>query len=136
MSDRAASSNSGDDKPLLYVVDDERPLLDLTSTLLEAEGFRVICFASAESAFDAFASASRRPDVLITDYAMGLMNGMQLIEACRCIAPEQKTLLVSGTVEPDVFIESEIKPDDFLRKPFGALEFIERVRRLLDLPAD
>lgn len=111
-------------------------LLELTTAILEPLGLHIVCFRDGESAFEAFVNARRRPDVLITDYAMSFMNGMQLIEACRCIAPQQRTLLVSGTVLPDIYKDSPTKPDDFLAKPFLPSEFIERVQKLLARNSD
>lgn len=133
MPDRAARQNSRDEKPLVYVVDDERPMVALMEALLVQAGFEVVCFSEAASALKAYTNASRRPDVLVTDYAMGSVNGLQLIEACRLIEPRQKTFLVSGTVEEIVFRDSPVKPDHFLPKPFKSSELIGQVRKLLAL---
>lgn len=120
----------GHEKPLLYIVDDEPMLLELAVALLEPSGFETATFRDAESAYDAFAAASPRPHIVITDYAMGSMNGLELIEACRRLEPLQKAFLVSGTVQDDIFRNSRSRPDEFMAKPFHPAQFIEKVEEL------
>ena len=66
-----------------------------------------------------------------TDFAMHAMNGMDLIRECRRISPEQKILLVSGTVDEAVYRDSPFKPDDFLAKPYPARQLADSVQSLL-----
>ena len=47
-----------------------------------------------------------RPEVVLTDYAMGRMTGMDLIRECRRLNPRQKIILVSGTVDEHVFSDA------------------------------
>ena len=58
------------------------------------------------------------------------MNGLELIEECRKIHPDQKILLVSGTVDESVYANSAIKPERFLAKPYNPDEFVAAVRAL------
>jgi CheY-like chemotaxis protein len=120
--------NSG---PLIYVVDDEPMLLELAVVILEPEGYKVQTFRDPERALQTFRDAKPRPALLMTDYAMHTMNGMQLIEQFRRVEPKQKILLVSGTVGEDVFGESPEKPDKFLAKPYQAAALTSLVRELL-----
>ena len=48
-----------------------------------------------------------RPAVLVTDYAMGAMNGMDLMRECRRIQPQQKILLLSGTVDENIYADAD-----------------------------
>ena len=116
---------------LIYVVDDEPMLLELASVILEPQGFRLKTFRDPELALQTYAAASERPDLLITDYAMHTMNGMELIEQFRRLEPRQKILLVSGTVGEDIFSNTPAKPDGFLSKPYEAQELSRAVHRLL-----
>lgn len=118
-------------KALVYVVDDEAMLLELATVILEPMGYGLVTFRDPQRALEAFARAQPRPDLLITDYAMHGLNGMQLIEACRRIEPHQKILLVSGTVGVEIFEHASSRPDQFLAKPYYARQLIEIVRELL-----
>src|SRR5439155_7170959 len=89
-------------------------------------------FRDPESAIQAFNSTRPQPALIITDYAMHAMNGLDLIEACRKISPQQKFLLVSGTVDEQIYRHSPFKPDRFLPKPYQAKQLVQTVETLLD----
>jgi DNA-binding NtrC family response regulator len=132
MSDTVANkSAAANGAPLIYVVDDEPMLLELASVILEPQGYHIRTFRDPEMAVKAFVSARPRPALLITDYAMHSMNGMQLIEKFRELEPKQKILLVSGTVTEEIFSESDCRPDAFLAKPYLADQFTAAVENLL-----
>jgi CheY-like chemotaxis protein len=126
---KSETAKSGDG--VIYVVDDEPMLLELASVILEPLGYTIHTFRDPEAAVRAFMAAQPRPALVITDYAMHNMNGMELIEACRRVRPEQKTLLLSGTVGPDVFHNAPCAPDRFLAKPYQARQLIDMVKSML-----
>ena len=117
-------------KPLAYVVDDEPMLLDLNETLLRTMGFEVRRFRAAELAFAAYQAERVPPTIIVTDFSMHEMTGLDLIKACRKIHPAQKFLLVSGTVSAEVFEDSPAKPDHFMPKPYATDDFNSAVRTL------
>ena len=125
------TKSSRRERPLVFVVDDEAMLLELAAVILEPLGYEVSTFRDPQSALEAFARAQPRPDLLITDYAMHSMNGMELIRECRRLQPNQKILLLSGTVGTDVYEQSPWKPDQFLAKPYFARQLIDLVRGML-----
>ena len=118
-------------RPLIYVVDDEPMLLELAAVILEPQGYHVETFRDPEVALQTYSKAKPRPCLLITDYAMHSMNGMQLIEHFRQLEPHQKILLVSGTVGEDIFHNAPFRPDHFLAKPYQAEELTATVKMLL-----
>jgi len=125
---KAAKSNSAN-QPTVFVVDDEPMLLELAEAILKPQGYHVRTFRDPELALKEFPVA--RPDVVITDYAMGRMSGMDLIRECRRLNPRQKMILLSGTVDEHVFADAPVKPDRFLTKPYQIQELAESVRLLI-----
>jgi CheY-like chemotaxis protein len=119
------------DRPLIYVVDDEPMLLELATVVLEPLGYQIESFRDPESALRAFAATLRRPALIITDYAMQSMNGLELVAACRSLQPNQKVLLLSGTVDEQTYENERVKPDRFLGKPYQAKQLIEAVKTLV-----
>jgi len=115
----------------IFIIDDEPMLLELAVMILAPMGFNLPTFRSAEDALAAFIQAKTRPLLLITDYAMQEMTGMALIERCREIFPEQKVILVSGTVDERIFLRSDCKPDRFLAKPYTGKQLVRAVKELL-----
>jgi CheY-like chemotaxis protein len=120
--------------PLIYVVDDEPMLLELTAAILEPQGYRVQCFSDAVSALYHFSEANPKPDLVITDYAMPGMNGQELISGCRTANPDQKILLVSGTVDESIFAGQPVQPDLFLAKPYRQDQLTAAVSRFAPRP--
>ncbi len=116
---------------LIYVVDDEPMLLELAKVILEPLGYAVQTFRSPEAACRGFELAEPKPALVITDYAMHNMTGLELAQACRGLRPQQKVLLVSGTVGPEILQNAPVKPDSFLAKPYQAKQLSDAVKRLL-----
>jgi CheY-like chemotaxis protein len=116
---------------LIYVVDDEPTLLELASAILGSRGYTIETFHTAESALQAFKAAEPPPALIITDYAMHAMTGLELVGACRQIRPRLKALLVSGSVEMDFFRNAPVQPDRFLAKPFQSKQLIDAVEAML-----
>jgi DNA-binding NtrC family response regulator len=125
------SQPEGNSETLIYVVDDEPILLELAAFILEPLGYRLKTFRDPDAAFEKFQSTDRAPKLLITDYAMHKMNGMELLKKCKIADPKVKTLLVSGTVSEDIYRDSAIKPDGFLAKPYHASQLSDLVESLL-----
>jgi len=117
---------------LLYVVDDEPMLLELASVILLPLGYEVKTFRNPATALESYTQAQPKPDILITDYAMHTLNGMELLRACRRQRPAQKVLLVSGTVDETIYEKIPEKPDSFLAKPYQARQLVEAVQALLN----
>ncbi len=113
----------------IFVVDDEPMLLDLAEAILRPLGYEVRTFRDPEMALKEFPEL--HPEVVITDYAMGRMTGMDLIRECRRIKPGQKMVLVSGTVDEHVFSDALVKPNQFITKPYQVQEFTDRIRALV-----
>jgi CheY-like chemotaxis protein len=124
-------SRTGPKPPLIYLVDDEPLLLDLAEASLAPGGFIVKKFVDPEEALKAFAKARPKPDVLVTDYAMGKMNGVELLEKCRAHRPDLKCVLISGTVGAEVVLDAPTKVDRFMGKPYQPESLLELVRRVL-----
>jgi DNA-binding NtrC family response regulator len=117
-------------KPLVYIVDDESLLLDLAEASLPGEKFGIRKFQDPERALRSFRKAKPKPDLLISDYAMGKMNGLELMEKCKQIHPGLKTLLLSGTAGAEIVLSAPNTVDRFLGKPYqpaGLLELVERI---------
>ena len=75
------SQNNPDAKHTVFVVDDEPMLLELAEAILRPMGCNVHTFRDPELALKEFPKV--QPDLVLTDYAMGRMSGMDLIRECR-----------------------------------------------------
>ncbi len=117
--------------PTVFVVDDEVLLLELAETILTPLGCKVRTFTDPEAALREFPAAA--PAVVLTDYAMGRMSGIDLIRECRRLNPRQKTILISGTVDGEVFAGAPVKPDQFVAKPYDVNKLVDLVRKMIEV---
>jgi len=115
--------------PLIYLVDDQPVLLDLAEMSLQADGYDFKKFLDPESALESFLKARTKPALLITDYAMGKMNGLELIEKCKAVKPDLKSILISGTAGAEIVLESPVHVDRFMGKPYQPANLADLVRR-------
>src|SRR5688572_18234494 len=120
-----------DSRPLVFAVDDEPMLLELASLILTPLGFHVRTFRDPDSAVRAFAEQRPPPVLILTDYAMHHLNGLDLIRECRRIHPKQKIIMVSGTVDESIYRNVPDKPNRFLAKPYNAKQLADLVREVL-----
>jgi CheY-like chemotaxis protein len=118
-------------KPLIYIVDDEEMILELAAVLLAPLGYEIATFRDPAQALAAFAAAAPRPALVLTDYAMPTMDGMEFLTQCRRLVPQQKVVLISGTVSEAIYAQSPVRPDRFLAKPFSTGQLVEVIKEMV-----
>ena len=79
----------------ILLVDDEELVRIGTAEMLSDVGYKVIEATSGAEALRLLRSGNA-PDLLITDYLMPGMNGVELIEHARELAPSMKVMLITG----------------------------------------
>jgi two-component system cell cycle sensor histidine kinase/response regulator CckA len=114
----------------IFVVDDEPMLLEMAVMILEPLHFLVRTFRDAQTALAEYTTADPRPALIVTDYAMHSMTGIDLIRECRRIHPKQKIILVSGSVDESICNKVEARPDRFLAKPYQVSDFVALIQSL------
>ncbi|HEV2272127.1 MAG TPA: response regulator [Steroidobacteraceae bacterium] len=117
-------------KPLILCVDDEQDALTILRLFLSAHGFAITVASSATEALRLV--ADRHPDLIITDYAMPDMNGLDL---CRALRGSGETHDIPIILHSGVDLREDHADlfDHFLLKP-AELELLAREIRSL-LPA-
>ena len=115
--------------PHILIVDDDPQLTEAVSWYLEAEGFRTSRVTNGTEALSTF--RSDRPDAVVIDI---MMPGMDGFEVCRTIRRESKVpilMLSARDGEADKVRALDIGADDYVTKPFGAMELVARIKALL-----
>ena len=121
----------GNKNGLVYIVEDEALLLELAEVILLQEGFATKIFLSAEQMLDELRSSGDQPQLLITDFVLGGLDGLELIAESKKLVPGLKTILLSGTVDESFVEQQKIKPDRFLPKPYNVQNLIDTVHSIL-----
>ncbi|MBC7835910.1 MAG: response regulator transcription factor [Phycisphaerales bacterium] len=119
---------------LILVVDDETHISHVVSGKLRQAGMQVMCASDGEEAYE-LACASV-PDLVITDFQMPLMSGLELSTKLRqnLATAHVPVMVVSARGH---LITAEDKAQTNIRavmcKPFGPRHLLERVHELLGL---
>jgi CheY-like chemotaxis protein len=106
-------------RPLhVLLVDDHAEVRTMTAGMLQDLGHSVTEVASGSEALRCLHHAASRPDLIISDYAMPNLNGLELVHRVREAAPDMPALLVTGYADADAI---GARPGDLviLLKPFG-----------------
>ena len=123
-----AAAISGQETILL--VEDEPKILEMTATLLELQGYRVISAPLPSEAIRLAEKHHGEIHLLITDVIMPEMNGRELAEHLLASYPNLKQLFISGYTAD--IMSANGGPDDeihFLQKPFTAAELSSAVQK-------
>lgn len=118
----------------VLVADDDASTRFLIQRVLEREGYEIVTAADGLEALARFGETS--PDILLTDYAMPEMNGVEL---CRIIstAPPGRfvpIIMLTGGDDPGLLVRSlEAGALEFLSKPIKPDELRSRVRAIAAL---
>jgi len=115
---------------LILIVDDEAGVRELLGDALRIAGFET---ATAQDGMSALTSIrNRKPDLLIVDINMPLMDGFELVERLRATGDNTPALMLSARADRiDVTRGLSLGADDYVTKPFGLEELLLRVKAIL-----
>src|SRR5206468_8090826 len=124
----------------VMIIEDEQVLAKNIRTYLERHQYEAIVVDSGEEAItrlDAF-----QPDVLVLDYHLPKMNGLEVLAHIRSRAPRIKVIMITGNATVEVAVQAmKAGAFDYLAKPvvLGELKLLvdralgqERVETALD----
>jgi CheY-like chemotaxis protein len=119
-------------RPRILLVDDENAVLAVLYTLLESEGYEVLAASNGPDAVAICRQSARPIELLVTDYNMPAMSGLELARECSRLRSGLPVLYVSGA-HPDGLLEADLqaKKRGFIAKPFRGDELLRKARELL-----
>jgi DNA-binding NtrC family response regulator len=114
---------------LIWVVEDDRTIREAIEVILKKDGFEVAVFRSAEEALE---RSEWDPDLLICDYKLPLMNGIELVKKLKARLPVLESVVITAFGSIDLAVEAIRQgASDFLTKPFSPDELMLKVHHLL-----
>jgi two-component system OmpR family response regulator len=115
---------------LVMIIDDEAGVRELLGDALKMAGFETVTAADAMVAQTLLRST--KPDLLIVDINMPMMDGFEFIERIRSNGDNTPALMLSARGDrADVTRGLTLGADDYVTKPFGLEELVLRIKAIL-----
>ena len=116
----------------ILMVEDEKAILEMTSMMMERQGYTVLKASNPADAIDIVNSFKSDIDLLITDVIMPGMNGRDLANELQSRFKNLKCLFISGYTA-DVIAHHGVLDDgmQFLQKPFSMEALAEKIRGII-----
>lgn len=113
----------------VLVADDEAQIRNILSIYLKKAGFEVV--EAADGAEALVKVQSDKPDIIVLDIMMPVMDGLEVCKQVRKISDIPIIMLTAKDEDDDRILELEIGADDYITKPFNTREVVARVNAVL-----
>lgn len=117
-------------RPRLLLIDDDEAVLSTLGPFLQRSGFQVSTAADGAAGLAEF--RGRRPDVVVLDVSMPVLDGREVLRRLRADGAWTPVVMLTqvGSAGERAMTLDE-GADDYLNKPFDPVELIARVRAVL-----
>jgi len=116
-------------RPLVLIVDDDRSIAQSLAAELSASGYDVVTAADGREGLQLF--RDRSPDLVLTDLAMPVADGFEMVAGVRAIDETPVVVLSVRGGDRDKIRALDLGADDYVTKPFSVQELLARVRAQL-----
>jgi CheY-like chemotaxis protein len=125
-------SSEGRGQHILYIDDDEAQLF-LIKRMMERWGYRVTAYSEHQAALDALLlDSERRFDLVVTDFNMPGMSGLEIARAMRDVRPDFPVIVVSGYITDELRVQAAAAGvRELLAKPHDLELLRDVIQRLL-----
>src|SRR5688572_1162024 len=116
----------------ILIVEDERPIREMIAFGLRRSGFEVREAADVSAARAAI--ADQRPDLVLIDWMLPDMSGLELTRALKRDKETQEVpviMLTARADEQDKVMGLDSGADDYVTKPFSPRELLSRINAVL-----
>jgi PAS domain S-box-containing protein len=127
-------SRAGQKSPVILLVDDSISLRELTARVLRDNGFNVVSAGGGAEALSLLEREPQKFDLILTDFAMPLVSGLDVIRFARSVRADWPAIIISGYADAHAVAD---RPADvmLLSKPFTDAALIDGIQAALKKPA-
>ncbi len=116
----------------VLIVDDDRATIKMLRRNLEDKATRVVEAATGLDCIRILREA--RVDLVVLDLKLPDFNGWGILSLLRLTEPLRHIPVIVVSVEPpDTALIKQLRPDDYIQKPFDMSDLLLRVRKVIDL---
>lgn len=124
--------NRSEMRSRVLLVDDENSVRDALYTLLESDGYEVLAASNGPDGLSIFRQSTPPIELLVTDYNMPQMSGLELARECSRLNNDLSVLYVSGS-RPNQELQADLqaRKRGFVAKPFRGEDLLRKARELV-----
>lgn len=112
----------------VLIVDDDSQTLELLKKILEIQGYQCFSFQKSEEALGSYLLTTKY-DVVITDYSMPYVNGINIVKGIKRVNPEAHIIMYTGYDDRRIEkLAIDNGTDYFFYKPLDIAELIEKLK--------
>ena len=115
-------------RPGILIIDDEPAVRNVTRTLLERSGYKVLTASSGAEGLEIFSANLGSIALIVLDLTMPRMSGKEVLSELTRIGGDVRVILASGYSHPDS-LPSGPNIAGFLHKPFRFDDLLSTIRR-------
>lgn len=125
-------SNEKEIQASILVCDDDKEIAEAISIYLQAEQYTVATVNNGQEAVDLILTRKKNFDLIIMDVMMPVLDGIRTTKKLREFGVKTPIIFLSAKIDTnDKILGLNIGGDDYIEKPFNALELIARVKTVL-----
>lgn len=113
-------------KPLVLVVEDDRPVRNLIVTTLKSHDYRYLTAENGKTAI--MEASSHNPDIVLLDLGLPDIDGKEVITNIRGWSNMPIIVISARSEDSDKITALDAGADDYLTKPFSVEELLARLR--------
>ena len=113
-------------KPLVLVVEDDRPVRNLIVTTLKSHDYRYLTAENGKTAI--MEASSHNPDIVLLDLGLPDIDGAEVITNIRGWSNMPIIVISARSEDSDKITALDAGADDYLTKPFSVEELLARLR--------
>lgn len=114
--------------PRVLVVDDDAEISEMVRLVLEDQGCEVAAAEHGRAALDQI-HAGWKPDVILLDMRMPIMDGRAFVATYRAEPPPHAPIVVVSAARDAHALADSVSADDWLAKPYDVRSLVDVVRR-------
>lgn len=119
----------------ILFVEDDKKYQSIIKELLETAEYEVDVADDAAEGLELFKQQTY--DLILTDYAMDGVNGIQFLELLKRMNPQIKMMMLTGIDDDLVELQGlNLLVDDYLKKPIGFEVLLKRIELVLQDSTD
>lgn len=113
-------------KPLVLIVEDDRPVRNLIVTTLKSHDYRYLTAENGKNAI--MEASSHNPDMVLLDLGLPDIDGTEVITNIRGWSNMPIIVISARSEDSDKITALDAGADDYLTKPFSVEELLARLR--------